>query len=74
MLVRLTLYGDVGLQFLGAEVQKAQDVVIVVSGIPRAESVATSNAIRILITGTSPISANASHAAMLEIVRAWKTK
>lgn len=65
----------VGLQFHGAEVQKDQDVLVLVSIVPRAEQTGPNpNVIRILITGADPIPADASQAAMLEKVNAWSTE
>lgn len=64
-----------GLQFHGAEVQKDQDVLVLVSIVPRAEQTGPDpNIIRILIIGADPIPADASQAAMLEKVNAWRTE
>ncbi|KAL3130378.1 poly ADP-ribose polymerase [Trebouxia sp. C0009 RCD-2024] len=62
------------LQYLGAEVQKAQDVMISVDIVHRPDATGNSNAIRILIIGTSPIPADASHTSMQEKVREWRTE
>lgn len=64
-----------GLQFLGAEVQKDQDVLVLVSIVHRADQTKPNpNVIRILIVGADPIPADASQAAMLEKVNAWRTE
>ena len=64
-----------GLQFHGAEVQKDQDVLVLVSIVPRAEQRgANPNVIQILIIGADPTPADASQAAMLEKVNAWRTE
>ena len=64
-----------GLQFHGAEVQKDQDVLVLVSIVPRAKQTGPNpNVIRILIIGADPVPADASQAAMLKKVNAWRTE
>ena len=69
--------GVVGLQYVGTEVQKAQDVLVSVEVIRKAQRTGNStnpNVIRILIIGADPIPVDAAQAAMLEKVDAWQTQ
>lgn len=63
------------LQFLGSEVQKAQNVMVSVTIVPRHEQTGPNpNIIRILVIGEDLMAVGASETAMLEKVNAWRTE
>lgn len=72
-----SLNGVVGLQYFGTEVQKAQDVLVSVEVIRKAQRTGNSinpNVVRIHIVGADPVPVDAAHVAMLEKVNAWQTQ
>ena len=62
-------------QFLGSEIQKSQDVVILVSQLPKQEQIGLNpTVVRISILGEDMAQVDAAKAAMIDKISAWRTE
>lgn len=62
-------------QFLGSEIQKSQDVVILVNQLPKQEQTGPDpTVVRISVLGEDMAQVDAAKAAMADKVSAWRTE
>lgn len=74
-IISTSLFVLSAVQFLGSEIQKAQDVVILVSQLPKQEQTGPDpTVVRISILGEDVAQVDAAEAAIADKVSAWRTE